>query len=53
MLNTNPELRKRLYEIAAAALLVAVGYGIVSGEESALWLTLVAAVLGVARTNVG
>lgn len=48
-----PALRKRLYETAAAALLVAVGYGLIDGNQSVLWLGLVAAVLGVARVNVG
>lgn len=47
-----PTTRKRVYEIAAAGLLVAVGYGLISGDESALWLTLIAAVLGLARVNV-
>ena len=47
-----PAIRSRLYEVSIAACAVAVGYGLLSGEEALLWLGLAAAVLGGARANV-
>lgn len=51
-LNPTPAQRKRLYELAAAAVAVAVVYGLIQGEQAQAWLLLVAAILGVARRNV-
>jgi hypothetical protein len=51
-MNLTPAVRKRLYETAIAGCAVAVGYGLLSGEEALLWLGLAGAVLGVARNNV-
>ena len=48
----NPKTRKYLYRVANAGLAVAVGYGVVNGEESMLWLLLVNALLGLADVNV-
>lgn len=45
-------VRRRLYEVAIAGVVVAVAYGLVEGDKATLWLALVAAVLGVARTHV-
>lgn len=45
-------VRRRLYEIAIAGVLIAVAYGLVEGDKATLWLALIAAVLGVARTHV-
>lgn len=47
-----PKRRRALYVITAAALVVAATYGLIDGEQSAAWLGLVAAVLGVATANV-
>lgn len=47
-----PALRKRLYEVAIAAVALAVVYGLLDGNQAAAWLLLIAAVLGVARANV-
>lgn len=47
-----PERRRWLYRIAVAALLVAVGYGIINQDLSELWLGLIAAVLSVADQHV-
>lgn len=44
--------RRYIYRIANAALLIAVGYGVIDGNQSALWLLLVNAVLGLADANV-
>lgn len=43
--------RRWLYIVTAAALVVAAVYGLVDGTQSAAWLALVAAVLGVAQDN--
>lgn len=40
------ETRGKLYRIATAAGAVAAVYGLASGEELAVWLGLVAAILG-------
>ena len=45
------QTRKWIYRTANAALLVAVGYGLINGEESALWGLLLNAVLGLADAN--
>lgn len=47
-----PRRRRRLYIITGAALAVAGVYGVVDGNQSAGWLGLAAAVLGVAQDNV-
>lgn len=52
MKHLTPSRRRWLYVITAAALVVAATYGLVDGEQSAAWLGLVAAVLGVATANV-
>ena len=44
--------RRRLYELAGAAVAVAVLRGLLSGDEGAAWLALLVPVLGVARRNV-
>lgn len=44
--------RARLYEIAIAVVGILVVKGLVSGNEGAAWLLLLAPVLGVARRNV-
>lgn len=43
--------RKYVYRIANVALLIAVAYGFVAVDKSALWLLLINAVLGLADTN--
>jgi len=48
----SPGVRKWLYRVANAGLAVAVGYGVVNGQESMLWLLLVNALLGLADVNV-
>ena len=48
----SPAARRYIYRVVNAAVLVAVGYGVLSGEEAALWGLLVAAVLGLADANV-
>lgn len=48
-----PKRRRYLYRVTNAGLLVAVGYGVLTGEESALLLLFVNAVLGMADANVG
>lgn len=44
-------VRVYIYSVMVPALLVAVGYGLVSGAQATLWLTLAAAVLGVGSTE--
>lgn len=51
-LNPTPALRRRLYEVAIAGCALATGYGLLTAEQSLLWLGLAGAVLGVARVNV-
>lgn len=48
----SPAIRRWMYRVANAGLAVAVGYGVVNGEESMLWLLLVNALLGLADVNV-
>lgn len=48
----SPTTRKWMYRVANAGLAVAVGYGVVNGNESTLWLLLVNALLGLADVNV-
>lgn len=48
-----PTHRRYLYRVANAALAIAVGYGLVNGDQSALWLLAINAVLGLADANVG
>lgn len=48
-----PQRRRYLYRVTNAGLLVAVGYGLLTGDESQLWLLFVNAVLGLADANVG
>ena len=47
-----PSVRVWIYDIASAGLMVAVGYGMVSGNLASLWGVALAAVLRVARANV-
>lgn len=47
-----PQRRRYIYRVTNAGLLVAVGYGALTGEESTLWLLAVNAVLGLADANV-
>jgi hypothetical protein len=47
-----PAHRRYLYRVANAGLALAVGYGVLNGEESALWLLAINAVLGLADANV-
>ena len=46
------KVRMWIYNVLNAALLVAVGYGVVNDQEAALWLLLVNAALGLAAANV-
>lgn len=48
----NRATRLWIYNVLNAGLLVAVGYGVVTGEQAALWLLLVNAALGMAAANV-
>lgn len=48
----SPATRRWMYRVANAGLAVAVGYGVLNGEESMLWLLLVNALLGLADMNV-
>lgn len=52
MSKLTPKVRAHLYEVSIAAIAVAVGYGLLTGEQAALWLLLIGAVLGLARANV-
>ena len=47
-----PVARKRVYEIAVAALAVAIFHGVVTADEGQLWLAVLVPVLGLARVNV-
>lgn len=42
----SPKGRKWLYKVLLAAVAVAVGYGLITGESAALWGTLIAALIG-------
>ena len=43
-----PEVRTWLYGVVSAALAIIAAYGIISADEVPLWLTLAAALLGLA-----
>ncbi|WP_159795618.1 hypothetical protein [Puerhibacterium puerhi] len=43
--------RRYLYRVGNAAVAVAVGYGLLNGEEGALWGLLLNALLGLADAN--
>ena len=47
-----PKGRQWIYNVLNAALLVAVGYGLMNGEEAALWGLLLNAALGMAAVKV-
>ncbi|WP_336819866.1 phage holin [Gordonia sp. MMO-8] len=40
-----PEVRRWLYGVALAVVAIAVAYGIITQDQAALWVTLVAAIL--------
>lgn len=42
----SPEVRKWLYGILVALAALGVGYGILTAEQSGLWLALASAILG-------
>lgn len=44
--NLPEKQRAYVYRVLSAVVLLAVAYGVVSGDEAALWLVLAAAVLG-------
>lgn len=44
-------VRLYLYAVLVPALAVAIGYGLLTGAQAALWLALAAAVLGVPATE--
>lgn len=48
----SPATRRWMYRVANAGLAVAVGYGVLNGQESMLWLLLFNALLGLADANV-
>lgn len=48
---SRPEVRGWIYNVTIAALAIATGYGLLTGEQAALWLGLAAAVVGLARAN--
>ena len=48
----SPKVRRYIYNVLNAGLLVAVGYGVVNDQEAALWLLLVSAALGMAAAKV-
>lgn len=50
--NPTPSQRRYAYGIANAALALAVGYNLMDGNESALWLLFINATLGMAQANV-
>lgn len=47
-----PAVRKYIYGVANAVLMLAIGYQVITGEMAALWLVLINAVLGLALVNV-
>lgn len=47
-----PRLRQAIYGVAVAAAAIAVGYGVITEQESLLWLSLFGAVSGLAFYNV-
>lgn len=46
-----PEVRSWLYGVVSAALAIIAAYGIISADEVPLWLTLAAALLGLAGSG--
>lgn len=48
----SPTTRRWLYRTGNAALLVAVGHAVLNGEQAALWLLFLNALLGMADINV-
>lgn len=48
---SDPKTRKYIYRVANVLLLIAVAYGFVEVDKSALWLLLINAVLGLADQN--
>lgn len=51
-MNLTPKRRRHLYDVAIAAVLLAVLYGVIEADKADAWLLLIAATLGVARSNV-
>lgn len=51
MIITNPDIRRWIYGIATAALVVLGVYGIVTGEQIAAWSLLASAITGLATAN--
>lgn len=51
MIITSPDVRRWIYGIATAALAVLGVYGIVSGEQIAVWSLLASAITGLATAN--
>lgn len=49
---TRPQTRKWLYKVLLAVIGLAVGYGILEGDTAALWVTLVAAAIGLPLADV-
>lgn len=47
----NPDVRRWLYGVTAAALTVAGIYGIIDGQQLAAWMGLAAAMFGLAIAN--
>lgn len=47
-----PKARKRIYRAGVALVLIAVGRGVIKGDEGDLWMLVLAAALGVANTHV-
>lgn len=51
-MNLTPKNRRHLYTVAIAAVALAGVYGLIAADKADAWLLLIAAVLGVARSNV-
>lgn len=51
MIITRPEVRKWIYGIATAGLGVLLAYGVVTGEQVAVWSGLAMSVTGLAAVN--
>lgn len=51
MKKPNYKTRRWLYRIGAAALVLLVAYKVLDGEQSAAWLLLIGALLGMADAN--
>lgn len=47
----NPNFRGWVYNVTIAALALAMVYGLLTGQQAAAWLGLVAAIVGMARAN--